>query len=65
METLVWLLIFLVIIGIVFWLLQAYVLPAIPIPEPFKMAILAILSLIVILWLVSQFIGAPPAFHVR
>lgn len=58
-ETLFMLLIWLVVLGVVFWLLTSYVLPALPIAEPFKAAIVAILAIIVILLLVMYFLPAP------
>ena len=63
METLISLLIVLLVLGIVFWLIVAYVMPALPIPEPFKAAIIAILALIVILWLLMNFLPGP--LHLR
>ena len=58
MNTLIGLLIFLVVVGVIFWLIVQYVLPAIPLGEPFKRAIVAILALIVIVWLVQHYM--PP-----
>lgn len=59
MEALISLLIFLVIVGVIFGLIVYYVLPAIPMPEPFKLAIIAILALIVILYLVHAYLPHP------
>lgn len=41
----------LIIFGLVWWLLQAYILPHVA--EPFKSLIVVVLVLIVILWLLS------------
>lgn len=62
---LIQLLVYLIVIGVVFWLIIGYVLPAIPMPEPIRMAVIAILALIVIIWLLSAvgLLGAPP--HLR
>lgn len=64
MESLISLFVILLVLGIVFWLIATYILPAIPLPPPFKSAILAILALIVIIWLLSSFLGVP-SLHSR
>lgn len=61
MDSLIGLLIVLIVIGIVFYLIVNYVLPAIPLDPPFKAAIIAILALIVIVWLLNY----AGLFHAR
>lgn len=61
METLIVLLVWLIIIGVVFYLLVNYVLPAIPVDPPIKAAIVAVLALIVILMLLGGAVGWPHA----
>ena len=59
-EALIYLAIYIVVVGIVVWLLL-YVIDAVPVPEPFhrvaRMAVMVIGILIVIL-LLLQFVGA-------
>jgi hypothetical protein len=45
------LIIFLVIMGLVFWLVTAYLLPIVP--QPFRTVILVVLVLIAIVWLLE------------
>lgn len=63
LETLISLLVTLVIFGLIWWLLQTYVLPKVA--EPFGTIIIVILVLFVIFWLLSL-IGVVPGvrlFH--
>ena len=59
LETLIHLLVVLVIFGLVWWLLQTYVLPKVA--EPFSTIIVVILVLAVIFWLLSLigFVSSP------
>jgi len=46
---LVQLLVVIIVLGLVFWLVQTFL----PIPQPFKNAVLGILVIVVIVWLLS------------
>lgn len=61
-ETLLSLVVVLIVVGVCFWLFISYVLPAIPMPEPFRAAVIAILAIIVILLLLSWVL---PGLHFR
>lgn len=52
----------LIILGIAFWVLQTYVLPAVA--DPFKTIIMVVLAIAVILWLLSL-IGFGHGLHLR
>ena len=56
-------LIALVILGLIWWLVQTYLLPRVA--EPFRTIVIVVMVLIVILWLVSLIPGGPFAGHVR
>ena len=51
--------VWLLVLGVIFWLVTAYVLPALPVPQPIKSAIVAILAVIVILMLLGWLVGFP------
>lgn len=58
-ETLLFLLLWLIVIGVIFYLLLNYVLPALPLDPPIKAAIIAILAIIVVILLLSYVVPLP------
>lgn len=61
-ATLITLIVYLVILGLVFWLVQ-YVLGMIPLPEPFSTAarvLLAVVAVLVVIMLLLQLVGGVP-----
>ena len=59
-----WLVFALIILFIVIWLVDTYILPAIPIGQPVKRAIMALIALAVVAWLVLYWF-MPALEHVR
>lgn len=61
-ATLIQLVVYLVVLGLIFWLVQ-YVLGIIPMPEPFHTAarvILAIVAVLIVCALLLQIVGGVP-----
>ena len=61
METILSLIVVLIVIGIIFYLVVEYVIPALPFPDPLRRAIVALIALAVILYLVVRYL---PLAHI-
>ena len=59
-TSLIYLVIYLIVIGVIFWLLL-YLIDAIPLPEPFNRVarvIIIVVSVLIVILLLLQFVGA-------
>ena len=65
LSGLVWAVVYLVVLGLVFWLLH-YLLSAVPLPEPFgrvARVVLVVLAVLVVIFLLLSLVGGGPLFR--